>query len=341
MQEPESSTPADLPVATRRKITEIFTHEEIRMLNERSDVMGFIAVGFTWAVVFATLATLAWASTRSWAIAVPVFAVGLAVLGGRHLGLAILHHEAAHYTLFKTRWLNLDVVGDWLCARPTLERPQEIPRASPRSSSQNEIQPDDPDLSLVEPFPTTRASLGRKFTRDLLGLTGLKYLLGRVLMDAGVLEWTVASRLVRLPQSGRRWWSYPLRFLENSGGMLVTNVILYALCRAGGHGWLYGIWVLSYVTPFPLFLRIRSMAEHACTDRSTDMFRNTRTTRAGFFARMTVAPIRVNFHIEHHVMPSVPYYRLPRMHRLLRGRDAIPPSPTYRKVLELVTTRTA
>jgi fatty acid desaturase len=68
------------------------------------------------------------------------------------------------------------------------------------------------------------------------------------------------------------------------------------------------------------------------------MFRNTRTTRAGFFERATVAPVRVNFHIEHHIMPSAPYYRLPRMHRMLRERGAIAAPPTYAKVLELVTT---
>jgi fatty acid desaturase len=331
----ESSTPADLPVATRRRITEIFTRDEIRMLNERSDAMGFCAVGFTWAVIGATFAVLAWASTRSAWVAVPVFLVGLAVLGGRHLGLAILHHEAAHKTLFKTRWLN-EAVGEWLCARPSWNDLRKY-RAHHLVHHSRTNQPDDTDLSLIKAFPTTRASLARKFARDIVGLTGAKYVFGRVLMDAGVLKWTVASDLVWLPRGGRRWWSYPLEFVKNSGGMLATNALLFAACRASGHGWLYGVWALAYVTPFPLFLRIRSMAEHAATDRSTDMFRNTRTTRAGFFARATVAPIRVNFHIEHHVMPSVPYHRLPQMHRMLRARGAVSVPPTYLKVLELVT----
>lgn len=334
---PDSATPVDMPAATRRKVTDIFTREEIRMLTERSDRMGFAAVGFTWGVIALTFAALAWASSQPWWIAVPVFALGFVVMAGRHLGLAILHHEAAHKTLFRTPWLN-DFIGDWLCARPIWNDLKKY-RVHHFVHHTKTGQPEDTDLSLVAPFPVTRASLARKFARDLAGLTGLKYFLGRALMDAGVIKWTVANDVVRLPQEGRRWWDYPLAFFRNSAGMWLTNGILFALLWASGHPWLYLVWVLSYVTPFPLFLRIRSMAEHACTEKTTDMFLNTRTTRAGFLARATVAPIRVNYHIEHHVMASVPYFRLPVMHRLLRERGAVAEPPGYLDVLRQVSSR--
>jgi fatty acid desaturase len=334
---PESSMPPDLSPKTRVRLSALFTREEIKALSQRSDAMGFLAVGFTWAVILGTLAMFVWASRQPLWIATPLFMVGLAVLGGRHLALAILHHEAGHRTLFATRWLN-DAVGDWLCARPTWNDLKKY-RAHHNVHHRRTNQADDPDLSLIVSLPITRASLARKFARDLSGITGLKYLLGRVLMDAGVIEWTVANNIVRRPRAGRRFWHYALEFASNSAGMVLTNGVLYAICWASGHGWLYGVWVLSYVTPFPLFLRIRSMAEHAMTDRGTDMFTNSRTTRAGFLARATVAPVRVNFHVEHHVMPSVPYYRLPRMHRMLRARGVMPPSPSYGDVLRLMTSR--
>ncbi len=333
----DSSTPEELPSSTRRKISEILTRDEIRMLNERSDLMGFAAVGFTWLVIVATMAMLVWASTQPLWIALPVFVIGFAILAGRHLGLAILHHEAAHKSLFKTVWLN-DFVGDWFCARPTWNDVKKY-RAHHFEHHRKTNQPEDTDLTLVEGFPTTRRSLTRKLARDLFGATGLKYLVGRVLMDAEIVKWTVANDAVRLPQAGRRWWSYPITFFKNAWGMILTNVLLWAAFSAVGHGWLYGVWVLSYVTPFPLFLRIRSLAEHACTEMSTDMFLNTRTTHAGFIERATVAPIRVNFHIEHHVMPSVPYFRLPQLHRMLRERGAAPEPMRYADVLRLVSSR--
>jgi fatty acid desaturase len=176
--------------------------------------------------------------------------------------------------------------------------------------------------------------------RDLSGVTGLKFLLGRLLMDAGVLQWSLTSDVRRLPQEGRRWWDYPRTFFRNARGLLLTNGLLLTVFWISGNGWLYGVWVLAYITPFPLFIRIRSMAEHACLESSPDVLRSTRTTQAGWIARACVAPIRVNFHIEHHLMASVPYFRLPKLHALLRQRGIVAQPPTYLQVLKRVSMRT-
>jgi fatty acid desaturase len=178
------------------------------------------------------------------------------------------------------------------------------------------------------------ASLRRKFVRDALGITGLKFYLGRLLMDMGYLKWTIAADqtpLPPIPLSQRL-----ILLVQNFWRTALINAVLFALLWLAGHGWLLAWFWLAYTTPFPLFLRIRSMAEHACTEASNDMFKNTRTTEAGWLARMTVAPIRVNYHIEHHVMASVPYYRLPWMHQLLRAKNAVPVPPTYGQVLGLM-----
>jgi fatty acid desaturase len=317
------------------KVSAIFTRDELRALNERSNWLGFWAVASTWAVIAGAGAALVWAAAQPLPIAVPVFVVGLVVIAGRQLALAILHHEAAHRSLFESRRLN-EWIGDWLCARPVWSDLKKY-RTHHLIHHRNTNQPDDSDRSLIEPFPTTRASLARKLLRDVSGLTGLKYLFGRVLMDAGVLKWTIASDVMWLPRQGRRWWSYPLVFFENSSGMLATNGVLLAACWASGHAWLYAVWVLAYVTPFPLLVRVRSLAEHACTEETLDMFKNTRTTHAGLLARATVAPIRVNYHIEHHVLPGVPYFRLPRMHRMLRERGIVSAPTGYLEVLRIVS----
>jgi fatty acid desaturase len=332
----ESATPVELPSATRRKVTDIFTRDEIRMLTERSDAMGFAAVGFTWAVIAATLAALAAASHLAWPLALPLFLLGLVVLGGRHLALAILMHEASHKTLFKTLWLN-DVFADWVCAKPIWNDVHKY-RAHHFVHHSRTGQPEDTDLSLVTGLPCTRSSLRRKFARDIFGLTGLKILFGRALMDAGLIKWTVANDVQWLPRDQKRWWHYPRDLVRSSAGMLLVNGVLLASCWLAGYPWLFALWILSYLTPFPLFVRIRSLAEHACTESSVDMFRNTRTTRAGLLARLTVAPIRVNFHIEHHVLAAVPYFRLSRMHRMLRERGATDAPPGYLDVLRIVTT---
>ncbi|MFU3620602.1 fatty acid desaturase [Pseudomonas paraeruginosa] len=325
--------------ATRRKLTQLFSRDEIRMLTRRSDLMGFAAVGFTWGVIALAFAAMAWASGQAPALAVPVFLLAIALIAGRQLALAILMHDASHGTLFRHRWLN-EVFADWVCARPIWNDLKKY-RSHHLAHHARTGQADDPDLSLVAPFPTTRASLARKLLRDLSGLTGVKFFIGRFLMDAGYLRWTVANERVRLPADGQTFASRGLLFLRNATPTLITNALLFGLLWTAGHAWLYLAWVVAYMTPFAAFVRIRSMAEHACTENVADNFLNTRTTRAGWIARATVAPINVNYHIEHHVMASVPYFRLPLMHRMLRERNATGAPPGYLEVLRIVSSRRA
>lgn len=326
-----SSTPTELPADTRRKIRGLFTPEEITQLTARSDLRGAWGIASTWAIIAGVMTVLAiWPNPFT-------FLLALMVIAGRQLALAILQHEGAHGTLFKTRWMN-DVLTDWLCARPVW---QHLPKYRSHhfvhhSKTGTEA---DPDISLHAGYPVSRRSLMRKFARDLSGLTGLKVMLGLVLMDAGVYKWTVANHLTKLPQEGRRWFDYPLSFVRNAGGMIATNLVLFGVLSATGHAWLYGVWVLAYLTPFPLFVRIRSIAEHGVLERVPDMFRNTRTTRASLLMRMTVAPCNVNFHQEHHAMASVPYYRLPLMHRWMREKQAVQAPPTYGDVMRLASAR--
>jgi len=325
----QSSTPTELPADTRRKIRELFTRDEVAQLTARSDWRGAWAIASTWGIIAAAMALLAaWPNPLT-------FVLALIVIAGRQLALAILQHEAAHGTLFKTRRLN-DLLGDWLCARPVWQHLAKY--RSHHFVHHTKTGTDaDPDVSLHAGYPISRRSMWRKFARDVSGLTGLKVMLGLVLMDAGVFKWTVANHLTKLPQEGRRWFDYAGSFLRNAGGMIVTNIVLFALLAAAGHAWLYGVWVLAYITPFPLFVRIRSIAEHGVLERVPDMFRNTRSTRAGMLLRTLVAPCNVNYHLEHHAMASVPYYRLPAMHRLMRAKNAVPPPPSYTDVMRLAS----
>jgi fatty acid desaturase len=330
---PETATPVELPAETRRKVSDLFTRDEIRMLTVRSNLMGLWAVGSTWAIIAGAFALLAWAATQPLVIAAPAFIAGLSVIAGRQLCLAILMHDASHGSLFRTRWLN-DVLADWLCARPIWNDLHKY-RAHHFVHHTKTGTEHDTDISLVTPFPCSRAALTRKFLRDLFGITGLKFFAGRLLMDMGYLKWTIANDAVRLP---RVPFSERLAMLvRNATPTVIMNGLLFAALWAAGQPWLFAAWVVAYMTPFALFVRIRSLAEHACTEKSTDMFRNTRTTRAGWLARATVAPLRVHYHLEHHVMSAVPYYRLPAMHRLLRERNAVPEPPSYVDVLKLVS----
>lgn len=326
-----SATPTTMPAPTRRRLKELFTREQIQQLTQRSDWRGAWAIASTWAIIAGAFAMLA-----AWPHAL-TFILALVVIAGRQLCLAILQHEGSHGTLFKSRWAN-EVLTDWLCARPVWQNLPKYRVHHLRHHTHTGTETD-PDLSLHAGYPTSRRSMARKVLRDLSGLTGLKALYGLLLMDAGVIKWTVSNHIERIERGDRRWHHYLVSALRNMTPMLITNGAIWGVLALTGHAWLYGVWVLAYVTPFPLFIRIRSIAEHGCLERTPDMFLNTRTTRAGWLARLTVAPLRVNYHLEHHVMASVPYYRLPLMHRWLREKQAVPATDSYAAVLHLASSR--
>ena len=76
-----------------------------------------------------------------------------------------------------------------------------------------------------------------------------------------------------------------------------------------------------------------------------DDLRNTRTTLARWWERLLIAPNRVNYHLEHHLLMTVPHYNLPRMHRAAararRARRRVRRRTATRAVLALAASRTA
>jgi fatty acid desaturase len=264
-------------------------------------------------------------------------AVALFILGGRHLGLSILMHEASHRSLFANRRVN-DFIGKWLCAAPTGGDLAKY-RVHHMAHHAHTGTERDTDIGLVRPFPITKRSLIRKLARDLAGITGLKRLIGLLLINFGYVEYTASVDPTPIDQTGRSFVDVVLTGVRNSFAPLLTNTILFGALWAVGHPWLYTLWVTSYLTTFSLFVRIRAMAEHACTGDTDDPFGNTRTTHANVLARLSVAPHRVNYHLEHHLLMTVPYFQLPALHRVLRERGALENAPVaanYRDVLRLV-----
>lgn len=323
---------------TRVAISDLFSREEITELTAKSDIQGSWAVFSTWAVIGGTFAAVAssWQYLPAWGKLLMCIAA-LVILAGRQLALAIIMHDASHQSLFKTKWLN-DTLTDWLCARPIWNDLHKYRAHHMRHHSKTSTV-DDPDLSLVTGFPTSKKSLIRKFMRDLTGVTGFKFAVGRVLMDIEKMEWTVSNDRRWISQEGKHWTDYPKAFLKNSGGAIATNAALFSALWAAGHPKLYALWIVAYLTPFPLFLRVRSMAEHAGMEISHSALTNTRTTKAGYLARALVAPINVNYHKEHHLMAAVPYSKLPKMHQMLRERGYVAEPPSYWQVLNQLSSQ--
>jgi len=280
---------------------EALTKEEIRELVEMRDHRAWLSIALDWGLIGASFALVA-------AFPNPVsIVVAIAIIGSRQLGLAILMHDAAHRALLRNRSWN-DWVGNWLCGYPIWNDVHPYRRYHLQHHAKTWTS-EDPDLELANPFPITRASLKRKVWRDLSGQTGWKRFLAILNRDLG-----------RSRGHARRDFGAGMQALH---GVMITNLVLLGLLALFGHPALYLLWVIAWFTTYSLVMRIRSIAEHAMVPDIQDDLRNTRTTLARWWERLLIAPNRVNFHLEHHLLMTVPHYNLPRLHRMLRDRGAL------------------
>jgi fatty acid desaturase len=274
-----------------------FTRDEIQTLLRVDSRRGWLSIAIDWAGIAAAFALVAvWPNPLT-------VVVALFVIGARQLGLAVLMHEAAHRTLLADREWN-DRAGNWLCAYPVWTDLHPYRTYHLQHHAKNWTK-DDPDIGLVLPFPITRASLRRKIVRDLTGQTGRKF---------ARASWK---------RSIQRWQAGDPRGRQAFVGFVATNAILFAVLAATGHPWLYLLWAGAWLTTNTLVTRIRSIAEHAMVPDPGDPLRNTRTTLARWWERIFLAPNRVNYHLEHHLLMTVPHSNLPKLHRMLAERGLL------------------
>ena len=318
----------DTSKAAAAMLRAVLTPEERRSLLTINPLRSWWMVASNWLLIFATMALVAWAPNPLTIIA------ALFVIAARQLGMAIVMHEAAHRTLFRNRRLN-DWVGNWLAAYPVWAeagpyRAYHLVHHSRTGTDQ------DPDLGLAAPFPITRASFRRKVWRDLSGQTGWKQAKAVFRRDVG---W---SRGRNQRSLGMNEGHQPDVGWHKLIPVATTNAVLLGLLTITGYPALYLLWVVAWLTTYRLVTRIRSIAEHGMIPDRLDPLRNTRTIVVRWWERLLIAPNRVNFHLEHHLLMTVPHHNLPRLHRLLRNRAAIDEAcitPGYLEVVRLATAR--
>ncbi|MGC1470129.1 MAG: fatty acid desaturase family protein [Sphingorhabdus sp.] len=347
-----------MPAVKAANPRSIFAPEDWAAITRVSPWLGIWQIVHAWAVVAIAAFGTAWAWEQNWLAGLVATPIALALLGGRQLGLAILMHDGAHGLLHPSRLLN-NWLGQWPSGAATGSDLHAY-RAYHLTHHKFTQQPEDPDLSLSKPFPTSSASLWRKAVRDLTGQTffkqrshqfaaalrGLKAMLRGETGSSEDNRDTSAGRALNL--QSRSGIDAPVANIEGAkttartvARFLLVQLILLAISLAVW-GWLpFLLWLVALATTFQLFLRIRNIAEHACTTTgSDDPFSHARTTYAGLIERATVAPYWVNFHSEHHLFMGVPCYSLPRAHTLLGkgGYHAkMTIEPNYWSVLRRVT----
>ena len=73
------------------------------------------------------------------------------------------------------------------------------------------------------------------------------------------------------------------------------------------NGILLYTWIIPMIIGQP-FLRLFLLAEHSLCDLTTDMTKNSRTTKTNFIVRFFMW--NMNYHTVHHYTPGIPFHKL-------------------------------
>ncbi len=73
-------------------------------------------------------------------------------------------------------------------------------------------------------------------------------------------------------------------------------------------------WVVPLLTVFLAIRYIRSVAEHYAVEHE-NVLNESRTVLAPFWELWLIARGDLNYHLEHHLFPGVPCFRLGELHR--------------------------
>ncbi|MBT3866551.1 MAG: fatty acid desaturase family protein [Gammaproteobacteria bacterium] len=273
-------------------IRELLTAEELARVTSKDDLRAACIVLFDWAMVIG-LFVLAAAFPNPVTMLFTVL-----LLGGRQMAFGVLVHETGHKSFFTSQSVN-DFVATWLSGYWVFSDKDAYMKGHLMHHKDCGTV-DDPDLKNFDAYPVSSTSFKRKVLRDITGKIGWRRIvsIGRSLYRFNELKPGVKKML--------------------AGGVICNLALLLALSVAG-FAELYALWVIAFMTSHMLITRIRQIAEHAAVPDhfDPDIRLNTRTIYISWLEALLVAPHGLNFHLEHHLIASVPIYRLRELHQIL------------------------
>lgn len=256
-------------------------------LTEKSDVAGAVHLGWHGLYLLVTGLCIAVLPAPFWQIALIPHGIGLVFL-------FTLEHEATHKTPFASEWWN-EIIGR-ICGFVLLLPFTWFRYFHLAHHRWTNIPGQDPELDGATPA-TLRHWVWH--------VSGLPYWIAELRLMAGLVQGRGMAGYV--PDSARarvvseaRWMA--VGYIVAALSLLWTPVLFW-------------FWLLPVLLGQPL-LRLYLLAEHGDLPFVADMFQNTRTTFTTRLVRLLAW--NMTYHVEHHVLPAVPFHQLPAVHVLMR-----------------------
>ncbi|MBO9610347.1 MAG: fatty acid desaturase [Paenibacillaceae bacterium] len=280
------------------------SRERLKQLSERKDgpAIRDTLIAIVVLLGTGTLAFLSWGTW--WAIpAFAVYGVIYASIGDSRW------HECSHGTAFKTRWMNevvFQAAGFLILRQATPWKFSHI-----RHHRETIIVGRDPEIPL-QPKPVPRPLL-----MEIVHLIGSTRELKRLALhcmgklDGEEKEYIPSSQVRKVSWEAR---TYALIFLTVAGCCLCTGSLLPAMLI--GLPSFYGV---------ILVLTLSVMQHVGLPEDVLDHRLNSRTVYMNPIVRFLYW--NINYHMDHHMFPSVPYHALPALHEEIK-HDCPPANPS-------------
>jgi fatty acid desaturase len=230
-------------------------------------------------------------------------------------------HECGHATAFKTPWMNRLVYH--IACFMIIRNPVTWRWSHARHHTDTLLVGRDAEIAVMAPPAAMRLILNFIGLPDILDsfrrMAG--HIFGQVQPDEALYTPVHEQKKIFLIA---RIWGF-IYVLVASAALYYQSII--PLLLIGGPR-LYGSWHFN----------MTGILQHAgLRENVTDHRLNTRTVMMNPISRFLY--LNMNYHIEHHMFPMVPYYHLPALHSLIK-HDLPPPSPSifaaYAEILPIL-----
>ena len=257
-----------------------------------------------------------------------ILPIALIIIGSRQHALLVLMHESAHRRISNWRFYN-DVIGELIAWNFFASMRGYRRHHMSHHVLENLNTLKDPDFARKQnekwAFPMSRWQVLKILLRDLFLLNSSDY----------IQEMKDAKNNKIMNTADLRWQIARIVYMIALAGVLLKLGLI----------WIFLIyWVLPILTTLKVIFRIRSIADHICTDGNHPISR-TRTIIGNWFDRILIGPCSIGVHGPHHLYPTIPYYRLRQAHAVLLEnatyKEYCHVSATYYQALEDCTTKPA
>lgn len=291
----------------RKRMKELMRRSDAPAIRDTAIWLGAMLVAGSLGVVF-------WGG---W-LAVP-FLLGYGVLYGSASDSR--WHEAGHGTAFRTRWMNDAVYGlasFFMMREPTVWRWQHT-----RHHTDTLIVGRDPEIVVMRPARLARILANLVGLVDVPSAVRLMVVHSCGSLTAEERSFVPRSEQRKVVRTSRIWAAI---YLGTIGCCVLTGSLLPLVLIGGPR--LYGAFMHV----------VYGLTQHAGMGENVRDHRlNTRTVRMNRLNRFLYW--NMNFHVEHHMFPMVPYHRLPELHVEI-AHDLAEPYPSivaaYREIIPAV-----